>query len=165
MCSFSTELNSSGYRSFSTLFGKLQWVSFYLCGNSLHQAYSCSCCMDLACSAVSIRLEISWTCPHIVLQVSCLRCWVRRARALFLIAGCGSLIIMIVCWQVLQYDVKYVPCFLLLDAYGNALAKTGVPFSRKHVLQGLSYLLESMNPKKKRVKYLQPGAGDYGTLQ
>ncbi|KAL2642344.1 hypothetical protein R1flu_009931 [Riccia fluitans] len=45
--------------------------------------------------------------------------------------------------EVLHYDIKYVPCFLLLDSQGNALVKTGVPYSRKHVLQGLSYLLES----------------------
>lgn len=58
------------------------------------------------------------------------------------------------------YDIKYVPCFLLLDSYGNALVKTGVPYSRKHVLQGLSYILESMKPIKNRVKYLSNNPGN-----
>ncbi|KAJ7559446.1 hypothetical protein O6H91_04G085600 [Diphasiastrum complanatum] len=58
--------------------------------------------------------------------------------------------------EVLHYDIKYVPCFVLLDYYGNALAKTGVPYSRQHVIQGLSYLLESMKPIKRRVKRISP---------
>ncbi|KAG6552516.1 hypothetical protein Mapa_005936 [Marchantia paleacea] len=62
--------------------------------------------------------------------------------------------------EVMLYDVKYVPCFLLLDSYGNALVKTGVPYSRKHVLQGLSYILESMKPIKNRVKYLSNNLGN-----
>lgn len=44
------------------------------------------------------------------------------------------------------YEINYVPCFVLLDLQGTALAKTGVPYSRVHVLKGLSYLLESMRP-------------------
>ncbi|CAM6123832.1 unnamed protein product [Calypogeia fissa] len=67
--------------------------------------------------------------------------------------------------EVLQYDIKYVPCFLLLDSYGNALAKTGVPFSRKHVLQGLYYLLESMKPIRNRVRYLNPNPDNSATTQ
>ncbi|KAL3695747.1 hypothetical protein R1sor_009823 [Riccia sorocarpa] len=62
--------------------------------------------------------------------------------------------------EVLHYDIKYVPCFLLLDSHGNALVKTGVPYSRKHVLQGLSYLLESMRPIKNRVQYVKVQSGD-----
>eukprot|EP00850_Spirogloea_muscicola_P007970 SM000041S15529 [mRNA] locus=s41:661619:663377:+ [translate_table: standard] len=52
--------------------------------------------------------------------------------------------------QVVHYEVKYVPCFVLLDARGNALAKSGVPYSRRHVVRALSYLLESMRPIKSR---------------
>ncbi|EFJ06333.1 hypothetical protein SELMODRAFT_48885, partial [Selaginella moellendorffii] len=48
--------------------------------------------------------------------------------------------------EVLYYDIKYVPCFVLLDSRGRALAKTGVPYSRLHVVTGLSYLLESVRP-------------------
>lgn len=48
--------------------------------------------------------------------------------------------------QAIQYEINYVPCFVLLDSQGTALAKTGVPYSRLHVLKGLSYLLESMRP-------------------
>lgn len=68
-----------------------------------------------------------------------------------------------VCWdqgdgwvQVLLYDITYVPCFVLLDSQGNALAKTGVPHSRLHVLRGLSYMLESMRPIKKLLKHMEP---------
>ena len=43
-----------------------------------------------------------------------------------------------------------MPCFVLLDAYGTALAKSGTPFSRPHVLTGLFYLLESIRPPKIR---------------
>ncbi|XP_024528398.1 uncharacterized protein LOC112345568 [Selaginella moellendorffii] len=50
--------------------------------------------------------------------------------------------------EVLYYDIKYVPCFVLLDSRGRALAKTGVPYSRLHVVTGLSYLLESVRPIK-----------------
>ncbi|GLJ22231.1 hypothetical protein SUGI_0417890 [Cryptomeria japonica] len=57
--------------------------------------------------------------------------------------------------EVLQYDIKYVPCFVLLDTYGTALAKTGTPASRLHVLTGLSYLLESMWPIRKAMKPVQ----------
>ncbi|MCO5576175.1 hypothetical protein L7F22_029983 [Adiantum nelumboides] len=48
--------------------------------------------------------------------------------------------------EVLLYDINYVPCFVLLDSTGTALSKTGTPFSRLHVLTGLSYLLESLRP-------------------
>ena len=48
--------------------------------------------------------------------------------------------------QVGNYDITYVPCFVLLDAQGNALAKTGVPFTRQHVVQGLTYLIDSKRP-------------------
>lgn len=44
--------------------------------------------------------------------------------------------------QLLHYDIKYVPCFVLLDKDGNALAKTGVPSSRLHVVAGVSHLLK-----------------------
>lgn len=59
------------------------------------------------------------------------------------------------CCQVLHYDIKYVPCFVLLDAQGNALAKTGVPYSRAHVVKGLSYLLESMRPIRSMIRRVQ----------
>lgn len=55
--------------------------------------------------------------------------------------------------EVLLYDINYVPCFVLLDSNGSAWSKTGTPFSRVHVLTGLSYLLESMRP-------IVSGAGD-----
>ncbi|XP_042392511.1 thioredoxin-like protein HCF164, chloroplastic isoform X1 [Zingiber officinale] len=44
--------------------------------------------------------------------------------------------------ELLHYDIKYVPCFVLLDKHGRALAKTGVPASRLHVIAGLSHLLK-----------------------
>ncbi|KAG0568313.1 hypothetical protein M758_6G009400 [Ceratodon purpureus] len=50
------------------------------------------------------------------------------------------------------YEINYVPCFVLLDSQGTALAKTGVPYSRMHVLKGLSYLLESMRPIRGALK-------------
>lgn len=56
--------------------------------------------------------------------------------------------------EVLHYDIKYVPCFVLLDTYGTALAKTGTPASRSHVLKGLSYLLESMEPIRKAILHV-----------
>ncbi|KAI6693901.1 hypothetical protein NL676_021611 [Syzygium grande] len=34
--------------------------------------------------------------------------------------------------ELLHYDIRYVPCFVLLDKNGNALAKTGIPSSRLH---------------------------------
>ncbi|KAH8942021.1 hypothetical protein BDL97_14G076600 [Sphagnum fallax] len=58
--------------------------------------------------------------------------------------------------EVLLYDITYVPCFVLLDSQGNALAKTGVPHSRLHVLRGLSYMLESMRPIRKLLKHMEP---------
>ncbi|PWA88013.1 thioredoxin superfamily protein [Artemisia annua] len=51
--------------------------------------------------------------------------------------------------ELLHYDIKYVPCFVLLDKDGNALAKTGVPHSRLHVVAGVSHLLKlKRSPKK-----------------
>lgn len=44
--------------------------------------------------------------------------------------------------ELLHYDIKYVPCFVLLDKHGKALAKTGVPNSRHHVIAGVSNLLK-----------------------
>lgn len=61
--------------------------------------------------------------------------------------------------EVLHYDIKYVPCFVLLDTYGTALAKTGTPASRSHVLTGLSYLLESMQPIRKEILHV-PSRGN-----
>ncbi|KAI4389906.1 hypothetical protein MLD38_002075 [Melastoma candidum] len=49
--------------------------------------------------------------------------------------------------ELLHYDIKYVPCFVLLDENGRALAKTGVPNSRLHVIAGLSHLLKMKRPK------------------
>ncbi|CAJ1976489.1 unnamed protein product [Sphenostylis stenocarpa] len=48
--------------------------------------------------------------------------------------------------ELLNYDVSYVPCFVLLDNNGKALAKTGVPSSRLHVIAGLSHLLKMKRP-------------------
>ncbi|XP_073316512.1 thioredoxin-like protein HCF164, chloroplastic [Primulina huaijiensis] len=48
--------------------------------------------------------------------------------------------------ELLHYDIKYVPCFVLLDERGNALAKTGVPNSRHHVIAGVSHLLKMKRP-------------------
>lgn len=50
--------------------------------------------------------------------------------------------------ELLHYDIKYVPCFVLLDNEGMALAKTGVPNSRLHVIAGVSNLLKMKRPKK-----------------
>lgn len=54
--------------------------------------------------------------------------------------------IVIVSLQLLNYDVRYVPCFVLLDKRGKALAKTGVPSSRLHVIAGVSHLLKMKRP-------------------
>ncbi|KAJ8762406.1 hypothetical protein K2173_007566 [Erythroxylum novogranatense] len=48
--------------------------------------------------------------------------------------------------ELLHYDIKYVPCFVLLDKDGRALAKTGVPSSRLHVVAGVSHLLKMKRP-------------------
>ncbi|XP_022765963.1 uncharacterized protein LOC111310843 [Durio zibethinus] len=48
--------------------------------------------------------------------------------------------------EFLHYDIKYVPCFVLLDKNGGALAKTGIPSSRLHVVAGLSHLLKIKYP-------------------
>ncbi|CAI9116603.1 OLC1v1017796C1 [Oldenlandia corymbosa var. corymbosa] len=50
--------------------------------------------------------------------------------------------------ELLHYDIKYVPCFVLLDQHGKALAKTGVPNSRLHVVAGVSHLLKMKRPQK-----------------
>lgn len=52
--------------------------------------------------------------------------------------------------ELLHYDIKYVPCFVILDKHGNALAKTGVPSSRLHVVAGVSHLLKTRRPKVDR---------------
>lgn len=48
--------------------------------------------------------------------------------------------------ELLHYDIRYVPCFVLLDKHGRALAKTGVPTSRQHVVAGLHHLLRMQQP-------------------
>ncbi|KAL6841631.1 hypothetical protein ACP4OV_028570 [Aristida adscensionis] len=48
--------------------------------------------------------------------------------------------------ELLHYDIRYVPCFVLLDNQGQALAKTGVPTSRQHVIAGLHHLLKIDQP-------------------
>ncbi|KAK8996905.1 hypothetical protein V6N11_020401 [Hibiscus sabdariffa] len=48
--------------------------------------------------------------------------------------------------ELLHYDIKYVPCFVLLDKTGWAVAKTGIPSSRLHVVAGLSHLLKMKRP-------------------
>ncbi|KAJ1255197.1 hypothetical protein BS78_05G187600 [Paspalum vaginatum] len=48
--------------------------------------------------------------------------------------------------ELLHYDIRYVPCFVLLDKHGRALAKTGVPTSRQHVIAGLHHLLKMQQP-------------------
>ncbi|KAJ0025427.1 hypothetical protein Pint_08852 [Pistacia integerrima] len=50
--------------------------------------------------------------------------------------------------ELLHYDINYVPCFVLLDKNGKALAKTGIPSSRLHVVAGLSHLLKIKRPSK-----------------
>ncbi|NP_001237694.1 uncharacterized protein LOC100527038 [Glycine max] len=50
--------------------------------------------------------------------------------------------------ELLSYDVSYVPCFVLLDNNGKALAKTGVPNSRLHVIAGLPHLLKMKRPQQ-----------------
>ncbi|WOG90682.1 hypothetical protein DCAR_0309926 [Daucus carota subsp. sativus] len=50
--------------------------------------------------------------------------------------------------ELLHYDVRYVPCFVLLDKNGRALAKTGVPSSRLHVLAGVSHLVKMKSPQR-----------------
>lgn len=49
--------------------------------------------------------------------------------------------------QLLHYDITYVPCFVLLDKHGKALAKTAVPISRNHVIAGVSHLLKLKRPR------------------
>ncbi|GAB4839382.1 hypothetical protein Ancab_028906 [Ancistrocladus abbreviatus] len=52
--------------------------------------------------------------------------------------------------ELLHYDIKYVPCFVILDKHGRALAKTGVPSSRLHVVAGVSHLLKLRRPHKQQ---------------
>lgn len=52
--------------------------------------------------------------------------------------------------ELLHYDINYVPCFVLLDKRGRALAKTGVPSSRLHVVAGLFHLLKLKQPPKNK---------------
>ncbi|VFQ62364.1 unnamed protein product [Cuscuta campestris] len=47
-----------------------------------------------------------------------------------------------------HYDIKYVPCFVVVDKEGRALAKTGVPYSRLHVVAGVSHLLTLGRPHR-----------------
>ncbi|KAH6814239.1 Thioredoxin superfamily protein [Perilla frutescens var. frutescens] len=47
-----------------------------------------------------------------------------------------------------ENDICYVPCFVLVDKHGNALAKTGVPNSRHHVVAGVAHLLKMKRPHK-----------------
>ncbi|XP_003577400.1 uncharacterized protein LOC100821647 [Brachypodium distachyon] len=54
--------------------------------------------------------------------------------------------------ELLHYDVRYVPCFVLLDKNGRALAKTGVPTSRQHVIAGLHHLLNMKQPSRQEGK-------------
>ncbi|XP_042493326.1 uncharacterized protein LOC122072949 [Macadamia integrifolia] len=61
--------------------------------------------------------------------------------------------------ELLYYDIRYVPCFVLLDKYGRALAKTGVPSSRLHVVAGLSHLLKMKQPQKDTAKSSPSGPG------
>lgn len=49
--------------------------------------------------------------------------------------------------ELLHYDIRYVPCFVILDKQGRALAKTGVPNSRLHVVAGVSHLLKMKRPR------------------
>lgn len=50
--------------------------------------------------------------------------------------------------ELLHYDIKYVPCFVIMDKHGRALAKTGVPSSRLHVVAGISHLLKLKRPQQ-----------------
>ncbi|XP_058220826.1 uncharacterized protein LOC131331037 [Rhododendron vialii] len=50
--------------------------------------------------------------------------------------------------ELLHYDIRYVPCFVILDKQGRALAKTGVPNSRLHVIAGVSHLLKMKRPRQ-----------------
>ncbi|KAL4180275.1 hypothetical protein AMTRI_Chr13g91260 [Amborella trichopoda] len=62
-----------------------------------------------------------------------------------------SLDISLALFLLLHFDIKYVPCFVLLDKYGTAIAKTGVPTSRLHVVAGFSHLLRIKCPPTKNV--------------
>ncbi|RXH73111.1 hypothetical protein DVH24_012795 [Malus domestica] len=53
-------------------------------------------------------------------------------------------------FYLLHYDIRYVPCFVILDKKGRALAKTGIPSSRLHVIAGLSHLLKMKRAHKSR---------------
>lgn len=49
--------------------------------------------------------------------------------------------------ELLYYDIRYVPCFVMIDKNGRAIAKTGAPSSRLHVVAGISHLLNKKRPK------------------
>jgi hypothetical protein len=51
--------------------------------------------------------------------------------------------------QVVHYDVTYVPCFMYLTPSGTAMAKTGVPHSKTHVLDGLQKVMSGAHPECK----------------
>ncbi|CAI0465318.1 unnamed protein product [Linum tenue] len=48
--------------------------------------------------------------------------------------------------ELLHYDIKYVPCFVMVDKNGKAVGKTGVPSSRLHVVAAISHLLKLKRP-------------------
>jgi hypothetical protein len=51
--------------------------------------------------------------------------------------------------QVVHYDVTYVPCFMYLTPSGMAMAKTGAPHSKTHVLDGLQKVMSGAHPECK----------------
>lgn len=51
--------------------------------------------------------------------------------------------------QVVHYDVTYVPCFMYLTPSGTAMARTGVPHSKTHVLDGLQKVMSGAHPECK----------------
>ncbi|KAJ4963081.1 hypothetical protein NE237_023020 [Protea cynaroides] len=67
--------------------------------------------------------------------------------------------------ELLYYDIRYVPCFVLLDKYGKALAKTSVPTSRLHVVAGLSHLLKMKQPQENTTNksFSGPGLDDFAS--
>ncbi|KAK9112939.1 hypothetical protein Scep_020458 [Stephania cephalantha] len=50
--------------------------------------------------------------------------------------------------ELLYYNIKYVPCFVLLDKHGRALAKTGIPTSRNHVIAAENHNLILVESQK-----------------
>ncbi|GAQ86438.1 Thioredoxin superfamily protein [Klebsormidium nitens] len=51
--------------------------------------------------------------------------------------------------EVVHYDVSYVPCFMYLTPSGMAMAKTGAPLSKTHVLDGLQKVMSGAHPECK----------------